>query len=133
VRPVEPEGWAPPSGYSNGVAARGEVLAIAGQVGWDPVTCTIDNDDLVAQTRRALHNIAAVVRAAGGEPTDVVRLTWFVVDRAAYIAARRELGAAYREVFGRHFPAMTLVVVAGLLEPRAVVEIEATAVLLDRR
>ena len=126
---IEPPGWAPPSGYANGVLAEGRILAIAGQVGWDPATCRIDNDDLVAQTRQALANLVAVVRAAGGGPEHIVRLTWYVIDREEYSAARAALGKAYREIVGRHFPAMTLVVVAGLLEDRARVEIEATAVL----
>jgi len=132
VRFVEPEGWARPSGYANGVAARGEVLAIAGQIGWNPATCRFESDDLVAQARTALENIVAVVRAAGGGPEHIVRMTWYIVDRDAYNAALRALGAAYREVLGRHYPAMTLVVVAGLLEARALVEIEATAILPER-
>jgi len=132
VRFVEPEGWARPSGYANGVAARGEVLAIAGQIGWNPATCRFESDDLVAQARTALENIVAVVRAAGGGPEHIVRMTWYIVDRDAYNAALRALGAVYREVLGRHYPAMTLVVVAGLLEPRAQVEIEATAILPER-
>ncbi len=132
MRFVEPEGWARPSGYANGVAARGEVLAIAGQIGWNPATCRFESDDLVAQARTALENIVAVVRAAGGRPEHIVRMTWYIVDRDAYNAALRALGAAYREVLGRHYPAMTLVVVAGLLEARALVEIEATAILPER-
>ena len=132
MRFIEPEGWAKASGYANGVSARGEVLAIAGQIGWNPGTCRFESDDLVVQARTALENIAAVVRAAGGAPEHVIRMTWYVVDREAYTATLRELGAAYREVFGRHYPAMTLVVVAGLLEARALVEIEATAVLPER-
>jgi enamine deaminase RidA (YjgF/YER057c/UK114 family) len=129
---VEPVGWAPAVGYANGVVAEGRVLAIAGQVGWDPATTRFASDDLVEQSRQALRNVESVVRAAGGEPRNVVRLNWYVLDREAYLAARPAIGAAYREVFGRHFPAMTLVVVAGLLEPRALVEIEATAVLEPR-
>lgn len=133
MRIVDPPGWAPAVGYANGVEATGRMLAVAGQVGWDPATAAFASDDLVEQARRALANVAAVVRAAGGDPADVVRLTWYVVDRDEYVAARRELGRAYREVFGGHYPAMTLVVVAGLLEPRARVEIEATAVLAAAR
>ena len=132
MRFIDPEGWAKASGYANGVAARGEVLAIAGQIGWNPATCRFESDDLVVQARTALENVAAVVRAAGGAPEDVVRMTWYIVGRDAYNAALRALGAEYRAVFGRHYPAMTLVVVAGLLEPRALVEIEATAVLPER-
>jgi len=132
MRPIEPEGWARPVGYANGLARAGEILAVAGQIGWNHATCAFDSDDLVAQTRRALENVVAVVRAAGGAPSDVVRLTWFVLDRDAYNAARREIGEAYREIFGWHYPTMTLVIVAGLLESRALVEIEATAVLPAR-
>lgn len=127
--PIEPAGWARPSGYANGVLASGRVLAIAGQVGWNPTTSAFESDDLVHQVRQALSNIVAVVRAAGGEPGHLVRLTWYVVDKSEYLAARREIGWAYREVIGNHYPAMSLVVVAGLLEDGALVEIEATAIL----
>jgi enamine deaminase RidA (YjgF/YER057c/UK114 family) len=129
---VDVPNWAPAVGYANGVVAEGRILAVAGQVGWDPATCAFASDDLVEQTRQALRNLAAVVEAAGGGVEHVVRLTWYVVDRDAYARARRDIGAVYRDIFGRHFPAMTLVVVAGLLEPRAQVEIEATAVLPPR-
>ena len=126
--PIEPEGWARPSGYANGIAARGRTVAIAGQIGWDPATCTFSSDDLVAQVRQALANVVAVLRAAGGEPRHLVRLTWYLADKAAYVRHRREIGVAYRELIGAHYPAMSLVV-AGLLEDRAQVEIEATAVI----
>lgn len=129
--PIEPEGWARPSGYANGIAARGRVVTIAGQVGWNPETCQFESDDFVAQVRQTLANIAAVLRAAGGAAHDLVRLTWYVVDKAEYLAARREIGKAYREILGTHYPAMTLVQVAGLLEERARVEIEATAVIAE--
>jgi len=123
-----PAGWRSPSGYANGVEARGRQIHVAGQVGWDPASESFASDDFAAQTGQALRNIVAVLAAAGAEPRHLVRLTWFITDRAAYVRARPEIGAAYREVIGRHFPAMTLVVVAGLLEERARVEIEATAV-----
>lgn len=126
---VRPEGWARPVGYADGVLAAGRVLAISGQVGWDPATQRFASDDLAEQTARALANVAAVLRAAGGEPRHLVRLTWYVTDRAAYVAARPAIGRAYRATIGDHWPAMALVIVAGLLEPRALVEIEATAVL----
>jgi enamine deaminase RidA (YjgF/YER057c/UK114 family) len=126
---IEPEGWARPSGYANGIAARGRVVAIAGQVGWNPATCAFETDDFAAQVRQALANIQAVLRAAGGGAHDLVRLTWYVTDKAEYLAARREIGHAYRELFGAYYPAMTLVQVAALLEERARVEIEATAVI----
>lgn len=123
-----PPGWKPPSGYSNAVEASGRQIFVAGQVGWDPASGTFASDELIDQARQALRNVVAVLAAAGAEPRHLVRLTWYVTDRAAYIAARRELGAAYREIVGRQYPAMTLVVVAGLLEERAKIEIEATAV-----
>lgn len=125
---LQPKGWKGPSGYSNGVVATGRMLAVAGQVGWDPHTGAFESDDLAVQARQALANIVAVLREGGAEPRHVVRLTWYVTDREAYREQSRAVGEAYRELFGRHYPAMTLVVVAGLLEPRAKVEIEATAV-----
>ena len=125
---LQPEGWAPPKGFANGVAASGRLVCVAGQVGWDPATATFATDDFVAQARQALANVVAVVAAAGGGPQHIVRMTWFVTDKRAYQAAAKDLGTAYRGVMGRHFPAMTLVEVKSLLEPRAQVEIEATAV-----
>lgn len=125
---LQPAGWAAPQGYANGVAAEGRIVAVAGQVGWNPATGAFDSDDLATQTRRALENVVAVLRAGGAGPEHLVRTTWYVTSRDAYLAARREIGAAWRDVVGRHYPAMSLVVVADLLEPRARVEIEATAV-----
>jgi enamine deaminase RidA (YjgF/YER057c/UK114 family) len=130
---VQPEGWAQPQGYSNGMAGRGRLVFVAGQVGWDPRTGSFAGDDLAAQAAQALANVAAVLRAAGAEPRHVARLTWYVTDRTEYLAARPAIGAAYREVIGRHYPAMSLVVVHSLLEDRAKVEIEATAVVPDPR
>ena len=129
---VLPDGWAPPVGYANGVVARGRLVFVAGQVGWDPATAAFASDDFVAQTRQALANVAAVLRAAGAEPRHLVRLTWYVTSRSEYLAARRAVGVAYREIMGAHYPAMSLLVVAGLMEERARVEIEATAVIPDR-
>ena len=128
---LQPAGWAPPRGYANGVAACGRVVFVAGQIGWDPATGEVVGGGFVAQAAKALENVVAVLREAGAEPRHVARMTWFVTDRAAYLAGARELGAAYREIFGRHFPAMSVVVVAGLLEEGAKVEIEATAVVPD--
>lgn len=128
---LQPEGWAAPVGYSNGVAVQGRQVWVAGQVGWNPVTCQFETDDLVSQVKQALENIVAVLKEAGAEPGHLVRLTWYILDKAAYVAARREIGRAYKEVIGRHYPPMSLVVVAALLEDRALVEIEATAVLPD--
>jgi enamine deaminase RidA (YjgF/YER057c/UK114 family) len=126
---LQPEGWAPAKGYANGVAAEGRMMFVAGQIGWNPQTCAFESDDFVAQAAQALRNIAAVLAAAGAEPRHVVRMTWYVTSRREYLDAGRELGAAYREVFGRHFPAMSAVIVAGLVEERAKVEIEATAII----
>lgn len=124
---LQPPGWPRPSGYSNGVAARGKVVYAAGQVGWD--TERRFPDGLPKQVEQALRNIVAVLSEAGAEPEHLVRLTWFVTDRQDYIDRQREVGAAYRRVLGSHYPAMSLVQVAGLVEPRALVEIEATAVI----
>jgi enamine deaminase RidA (YjgF/YER057c/UK114 family) len=128
---LQPEGWAAPVGYTNGVAVEGRQIYLAGQVGWNPTTCQFETDDLAVQVRQTLENIVAVLRAAGAEPAHLVRLTWYITDKAAYGAARREIGRAYRDVIGRHFPPMSLVVVAALLEDRARVEIEAMAVVPD--
>ena len=126
---LQPEGWAPAKGYANGVAAEGRMVFVAGQIGWNPATCAFESDDFVAQAAQALRNVAAVLAAAGAEPHHVVRMTWYLTDRREYLEAGRALGAAYREVFGRHYPAMAAVIVAGLVEERAKIEIEATAVM----
>jgi enamine deaminase RidA (YjgF/YER057c/UK114 family) len=128
VKIVQPPGWPRPSGYANGVIASGRVVAVSGQIGWNPATETFETDEMAAQARQALDNLVVVLRAAGAAPHDVVRLTWYVTDRADYVASRREIGEAYRALFGDHYPAMSVVVVAGLLARRAKVEIEATAV-----
>jgi enamine deaminase RidA (YjgF/YER057c/UK114 family) len=114
-------------GYANGVAAQGRQIFVAGQIGWDPSGVLAPG--LVPQVRQALENVVAVMRAGSAEPRHLVRMTWYVVDREAYRSARREIGQVYREVIGAHFPAMTLVQVAALLEDGALVEIEATAVI----
>ena len=125
---LQPKNWAPPKGYANGIAAEGRQVFIAGQIGWNE-RAQFDSDDFVAQVERALRNIVEVLAAGGGAPHHLVRLNWYVTDKAEYAARQREIGEAYRRVIGKHFPAMTLLVVAGLLEPRAKVEIEATAVI----
>jgi len=126
---LQPKNWKmPPKGYSNGVAAEGRQVFIAGQIGWNE-RCELVGDDFVRQAERALANIVEVLAEAGGEPRHLTRLTWFVTDKAAYVARQKEIGEAYRRVIGRHFPAMSLIVVAGLLEPGAKVEIEGTAVI----
>ncbi len=126
-RILQPEGWIRPRGYSNGISATGRTISVAGQIGWDAQQRLV-GPDLVAQARQALANIVAILGADGAGPEHLVRLTWYVTDRAAYLAASESLGAAYREVMGRHFPAMTAVEVSALMEAGAVVEIEATAV-----
>ena len=125
---LQPPGWPRPSGYANGVAASGKLVALAGQVGWDPRTGLFESDSFVEQVRQALANIVVLLREAGAEPGHVVRLTWFITDKATYLKESKAIGAAYREAFGRHYPAMSVVVVAGLIEKKAKVEIEATAV-----
>ena len=125
---ITPAGWPRGAGYAHAVSARGRVVSVAGQIGWDPRTGEWPASDLTGQTAQALRNIAEILEAANCSVRDVVRLTWFVLDRDAYVAARREIGDAYRSVFGRHYPAMSVLVVAALIEREALVEIEATAV-----
>ncbi|MFZ5481303.1 MAG: RidA family protein [Myxococcota bacterium] len=126
--PVQPEGWVPPIGYSNGYRV-GDVLFVAGQVAWDAEARLVGAGDMGAQFAQALRNVRAVLDAAGCPPERVGRVTVYVTDRHAYVAARREIGRAWRESFGRHYPAMALVQVAALLEEGAMVEVEATAVM----
>ncbi len=123
---LQPGGWPRPKGYSNGIRARGDTVFVGGMVGWDKDGRFADG--FVAQTRQALQNIVAVLAEGGAGPEHVVRMTWYVVDMDEYLAAQRELGAAYREVMGLHFPTMALVEVRRLVEPRARLEIDATAV-----
>lgn len=125
---VSPEGWASPRGYSHGVTAAGRVVVTAGQVGWDPAVSAFYTDDFVEQTAQALKNVVSVLRAAGAGPEHLVRLTWFIVDREAYVHSLVAIGSAYREIIGRYYPAMSVVFVNQLLEDRARLEIEATAV-----
>ena len=125
---IEPEGWAQPVGYANGMSAIGRFVVTAGQVGWDPATGAFASDDFAGQAAQALRNVVAVLRAGGATPKHLVRLTWYVTSREEYAAARGAVGAAYREIVGRHYPAMTVIVVSALFEQRAKVEIEATAV-----
>lgn len=127
-RIVQPDGWPRPAGYSNGIAGSGELLFVAGQIGWNE-RGEFESDDFLAQARQALANVVAVVRAAGGKPEHIVRMTWYVTDKHEYLRASKELGSAYKEIVGATYPAMTLVQVAALLEDRAKVEIEATALL----
>lgn len=124
-----PEGWPRPKGYSNGMLARGALLVTGGVVGWDGNETFAHG--LVAQIRQVLENIVAILKAGGGGPANLVRLTWYVTDIEAYSAALKEIGQAYRDVIGPHYPAMALVQVVRLVEPAALVEIEATAVIPD--
>ncbi|HEY9422695.1 MAG TPA: RidA family protein [Thermoanaerobaculia bacterium] len=126
---LQPEGWARAIGYSNGIVASGRLVFVAGQIGWNPATSAFETDDFAAQTAQALRNVAAVLHAAGAEPHHVVRMTWYITDKKAYLDSRREIGQAWREVMGKHFPAMAVVVVSELIEDRAKVEIEVTAVI----
>ena len=125
---IQPEGWAAAKGYANGVLDRNGTLYVGGQIGWDE-NQVFRTKDFIGQMEQALTNIRAIVVAAGGTVEDIVRLTWFVTDKTEYLARQREVGEVYRRVFGRHFPAMTMVVVQALVEDDALVEIEATAVL----
>lgn len=125
---LQPDGWAAPRGYSNGVVATGRQLYVAGQIGWDAQQRIVPGG-LVPQVRQALENIVTVLATGGARPEHLVRLTWYLTDRAAYLAAAKEIGAVYREVIGRRYPAMTAVEVSALMEAEAVVEIEATAVI----
>lgn len=125
---LQPPGWARPKGYANGMVASGRMVFVAGQVGWNAEE-RFESDDFVAQARQALANIVAVLAETGAGPESIVRMTWYVLDKAEYLGAVRDLGAAYREVIGDHFPAMSLVQVAGLVEEGAKLEIEATAMI----
>ena len=125
---VHPEGWKPAKGYANGMVAEGRMLFVGGQIGWTAEQ-VFETHDFIGQMVQTLRNVRAVVEAAGGRVEHIVRLTWYVTDKAEYLARQREVGAAYREVMGYHFPAMTMVVVSALVEDAALVEIEATAVL----
>jgi enamine deaminase RidA (YjgF/YER057c/UK114 family) len=127
---LQPSGWAQPIGYANGVAARGTMIFIAGQIGWNE-QCLFESDDLVAQIKQTLTNIVAVAEAGGASPEHVVSMTWFLLDRAEYSARLKEIGAVYRDIMGRRFPAMTAVQISGLIEDRAKVEIQAIAVVPD--
>ena len=129
---LQPPTWSRPRGYSNGIAANGTVVFIGGQIGWDGQG-RFASDDFTAQVRQALANVVAVLAEAGGKPEHIARMTWYVTDRREYLAASKAVGAAYRELMGRHYPAMTAIEVAALIEDRAKVEIEVTAVIPARR
>lgn len=131
VKTLLPSGWARPKGYANGVAARGTIVAVGGQIGWNPATEAFESDDFVDQARQVLVNTLAVLAEAGAGPEHIVRMTWYVTDKHEYRARLADVGRVYRETIGRNFPAMALVQVAALLEDRAKIEIETTAVIPD--
>jgi len=127
---LQPPNWPRPNGFSNGIAARGRLAFIAGQIGWDE-HCRIQSSDFSEQVRQALKNIIAVLAASDGKPEHIVRMTWYVTDKREYLTAYKSIGQVYRELMGRHYPAMTAVEVSALVEDAAKVEIEATAVIPD--
>ncbi|MBI3711932.1 MAG: RidA family protein [Burkholderiales bacterium] len=127
---LQPPGWVRPRGYSNGIAARGRTVCVSGMIGWD-AQGQFHTDDFAGQTRQALQNIVDVLAEAGARPEHIVRMTWYVLDKKEYVGAYQEIGLAYRELIGKHFPTMTAVQVAGLIEDRARLEIEVTAIVPD--
>ena len=128
---IHPEGWAPALGYANGMLMSDGTLHIGGQIGWNKDKQFVARD-FIGQMEQALNNIAEIVRAAGGDVEDIGRLTWFVKDKAEYLAHQREIGQSYRRVFGKHFPAMSLIIINDLVEDEALIEIEATAYIAPR-
>jgi enamine deaminase RidA (YjgF/YER057c/UK114 family) len=130
TKTLQPAEWARPKGYANGVAARGQMIFISGQIGWDS-SGQFNSDNLTEQVKQALRNIVRVLQEGHARPQHLVRLTWYVLNRDVYLREAREIGAAYREILGKHFPAMSVVEVQRLVEQRALVEIEATAVIPD--
>jgi len=130
IKVVQPPNWPRPRGFANGIAARGTLVFIAGQIGWDEHG-RFPGEEFSAQAQQALHNVLAVLAAAGGKPEHIVRMTWYVTSRDEYLASYKSIGKIYRALMGRHYPAMTAVQVAALVEREAKVEIEATAVIPD--
>ena len=130
MRTINPPGWARPKGYSNAVVGRGTIVMVAGQIGWNAQQ-QFESDDFAAQTRQALSNTVEVLAAAGAKPEHVARMTWYVTDKQRYLAAIAEVGAAWRDIMGRTYPAMTLLEVSALVEDRALIEIESTAIVPD--
>ena len=123
---IQPDGWAPAKGYANGVLTRGKTLYIGGQIGWNSEKVFVSKD-FIGQMEQVLNNIKKIVETAGGQVENITRLTWFLIDKNDYLSNQRAVGEAYRRVFGRHFPAMSVVVVKELIEDEALIEIEATA------
>lgn len=130
MKTLQPPDWVQPKGYANGIAAKGTLVFTSGMIGWN-AACEFETDDFVAQTQQALENIVAVILEAGGKAEHLVRLTWYITDKTEYLEHQARLGAVYRAVIGRHYPVMSVLEVSSLLEPRAKVEIEATAVIPD--
>lgn len=130
MKVIQPPHWARPRGYSNGVMSRGQMVFVAGMIGWD-AQCVFHTDDMAGQVRQALTNVVEVLREAGAHPEHIVRMTWYVTDKKEYVAAYPEIGNAFRELIGSFNAAMTAIEVAGLVEDRAKVEIEVTAVIPD--
>ncbi len=130
MRAINPPGWARPKGYSNAIVGRGTIVMVAGQIGWNAQQ-QFESDDFVAQLRQALSNTVEVLAAAGARPEHVARMTWYVTDKQRYLARMAEVGAAWRDIMGRTYPAMTLLEVSALVEDRALVEIESTAIVPD--
>lgn len=127
LKTLQPEGWKRPRGYANGIAGIGEIICVSGQIGWNE-NCKFESTDFVKQAKQALKNIVAVLTEADAEPSHIVRMTWYVTNKKEYHAAYKELGKAYQEVIGKHFPAMTAVEVNALMEDEAKLEIEVTAI-----
>ncbi len=125
---IHPEGWRPAKGYANGIVAEGRLFFLAGQIGWN-ADQVFETEDFVGQVEQVLRNIRAILESAGGRPEHLVRLTWFVTERRDYLDHLKDIGTVYRDILGRHFPTMSVVEVSALLEEKAKVEIEATAVL----
>jgi len=125
---LQPPGWAKPRGYSNGIAAKGTLVFVAGQIGWT-ADGRFETDDFAGQFAQALRNVVAVCAEAGAQPEHIVRLAWFITSKRDYLASVKDIGAAYRDIMGRHYPTMSVVEVAALIEDRAKIEIEATAVI----
>jgi enamine deaminase RidA (YjgF/YER057c/UK114 family) len=131
MRVLQPKGWQAPKGYANGIAARGTLVFVAGQIGWNGESGKFETDDFIGQLKQALVNIVAVLAAGGARPEHITRFTWYVTDKQEYLSRLADAGRAYREVIGKHYPAMALVEVKALVEDRAKIEIEATAVIPD--
>jgi enamine deaminase RidA (YjgF/YER057c/UK114 family) len=125
--PLHPDGWPSPHGYTNGMTAQGRLVFVAGQIGWNPMTMRFESHDFAAQVAQTLQNVVTVLAAGDALPHHLIRMTWFITDKHAYLAARQHIGQTYREIIGRHFPPMSVVVVSALLEDAAQIEIEATA------